>query len=220
MGNTPSWQRPEKFNPVLDLLDEAGVKAASTGPVCPNCQAEMSPTAIVCVQCGFNKETGAKLETFSDVTEDDKSSRFVETDTDKLLAKAEKEILNAPISTLNQDFGDGSDSIVVALGALLGFGLIIVAGVVTVLVMDRVAQQSNPALISFVVSTVLVVGCVAYISIQAFRAGVIHGVMCLLTVQYCVVFGFMHGRSLIPIAILLQFCLLISGISGYVYFGI
>lgn len=218
-SNEVVWKNSERFNPLLDLLDDAGVKRASSGPVCPHCEAEMAPTAIICVHCGFNKETGERLETFSDIKNDnDAVSTFVETDTDLLLAKAERDIKNAPNSALNQDYGDGSDSIVVALGALLGFGLIIVAGVLTVLIMDRVATQSNPALISFVTSGVLVVGCYLYLTYTAFRINVMQGIGCALTVEWCVIFAFLQGRSLIIFGMIMQIAIIIAGVSGYIYF--
>ena len=219
-SNEIVWNRSEKFNPVLDLLDDAGVKRVTTGPTCPHCDAEISPTAIICVHCGFNKETGERLETFSDIkNEAGAISTFVETDTDLLLAQAERDIKNAPNSALNQDFGDGSDSIVVALGALLGFGLIIVAGVLTVLVMDRLAQQANPALISFVSSLVLVVGCYLYLTYTAFRINVVHGFFCAATIVYCVVFAYMQGRSLILFGIIMNVALIIASVAGYIYFS-
>lgn len=220
VNNEVVWNRSEKFNPVLDLLDEAGVKRAAAGPVCPHCEAEMSPTAIICVHCGFNKESGERLETFSDVKDERMTgSTHVENDTDLILAKAERDINNAPNSALNQDFGDGSDSIVVALGALLGFGLIIVAGVLTVLVMDRLQEQADPALVSFVTSTALVVGCYLYITYTAFRMSMIQGIICAVTVQYCVVFAFIQGRSLLLFGIVMQIALIISAVAGYFRFS-
>ena len=45
------------YNPLLDLLDEAGVESMTRGPACENCGAEMHPSAVVCVSCGFNMAT-------------------------------------------------------------------------------------------------------------------------------------------------------------------
>jgi hypothetical protein len=217
-ANEVLWNRTEKFNPVLDLLDEAGVKRTATGPICPHCEAEMAPTAIICVHCGYNKDTGEKLETLSDVrNENESTSTFVETDTETLLAKAERDIKNAPNSALNQDFGDGSDSIVVALGALLGFGLIIVAGVMTVLMMDRLAERANPALISLVTSSALVVCCYLYITYTAFRLSTVQGIICALTVEYCVIFAFMQGRSRFVFGAIMKAAMIIAIISGLIY---
>ncbi len=213
-------KRGERSNPILDLLDDAGVKSVTTEPVCPKCAVVMSPTAIICVHCGFNRETGERLETFSDVKlQPGAPTTFIESDTDRLLAIAEKEIKAAPNSVLNQDFGDGSDSIVVAIGALLGFGLIIAAGVMTILVMDRMAQVVEPVQISFVSSTLIVALCMIYISYVAFRASVLHGVMCVLTIQYCVIFAFMQGRGLLVYGIIMQVSLIISAITGYIAFS-
>ncbi|MCA9187012.1 MAG: hypothetical protein R3E01_15910 [Pirellulaceae bacterium] len=54
---------PGGFGGVGDLLDELGMEATRTGVRCPECNADMTPEAILCVQCGFNLETGKKLET-------------------------------------------------------------------------------------------------------------------------------------------------------------
>ena len=62
-------------NPVLDLLDEVQVKPAVRGPICPNCSKAMSQLAVVCVECGYNVETGKQLKT--DVYEDDVKRVFV-----------------------------------------------------------------------------------------------------------------------------------------------
>ena len=44
-----------------DLFDEAGF-SEHVAAVCPNCRAEMSATAVLCVKCGYNKETGENFE--------------------------------------------------------------------------------------------------------------------------------------------------------------
>jgi hypothetical protein len=214
------WNQRGPYNPILDLLDEAGVKSVSTGPVCPNCDAEMSPTAVICVHCGFNKETGEKLETFSDVkSEHENTSTFVENDTNRLMAKAEKDILNAPTSAINQDFGDGSDSIVVALGAMLAFALIIVAGVLTVVLMDKITETTDPSRISFISSTVMAALCYLFITYTAFRASVFHGLGCVLFFPYAIVFAFMQGRAMLPYAIILLMSIVIGTATGIYTFS-
>jgi hypothetical protein len=48
---------------VASLLDEANLKASATGRRCPDCRADMQPDDVICVNCGFNTETGRKLGT-------------------------------------------------------------------------------------------------------------------------------------------------------------
>ena len=48
---------------LADLFDEAGVKAEvqDNRPRCPQCKEPMAPDAILCVNCGFNVETGKRI---------------------------------------------------------------------------------------------------------------------------------------------------------------
>ena len=69
-----SVSRPVGHNPLLDLLDEAGVESVPKGPICPNCGADMEPNAVICVECGFNIATGLKLETEEYAEEENESS--------------------------------------------------------------------------------------------------------------------------------------------------
>ena len=49
-----------------ELLDEIGLEAAAAGNLlCPNCKAQMSAEAVLCVSCGFNVESGKQLRTES-----------------------------------------------------------------------------------------------------------------------------------------------------------
>ena len=206
----------DRYNPLLDLLDEAGVKSQSALPTCPNCEAEMAPTAIICIQCGFNRETGERLETFSDVRFEDDTSTHVESDANTILAKAEQELQNtAGGPVVDEDFGDGSDSIVVAVGAMLGFLVLLVIGVFTVLIMDRLTGQVDPSQISFVVSSAIAVLTAIYITFLAFRVHPGHGIACVLTCGlYCVIFGFIQGRAVILYTIILLVAIIVAIATG------
>ncbi len=52
-------QLPPISSAVSSLLDEAGIN--QSGPQCPQCMAPIAPNAAVCVKCGFNLATGAKV---------------------------------------------------------------------------------------------------------------------------------------------------------------
>ena len=54
---------------MADLLDEVGLKAPTTGRRCPDCFADMGVEAIICIQCGFNTETGKRLRTKRDIVD-------------------------------------------------------------------------------------------------------------------------------------------------------
>jgi hypothetical protein len=46
-----------------DLLDEVGVKQKATGEnACPSCGAFLAPEAVLCVECGYNRKSGKKLQ--------------------------------------------------------------------------------------------------------------------------------------------------------------
>ena len=54
-------------NSLAQLLDEAGLTASRTGRRCPQCFSDMVPEAIICIECGFNTETGQRLRVKRDI---------------------------------------------------------------------------------------------------------------------------------------------------------
>lgn len=44
------------------LLDELGIESSKTGRRCPNCSSDVEPDAILCIDCGYNLDTGKKLK--------------------------------------------------------------------------------------------------------------------------------------------------------------
>ncbi len=48
---------------VGDLLDEVDLGRSRTGHRCPECRADLQPDDILCIQCGYNLESGKKLVT-------------------------------------------------------------------------------------------------------------------------------------------------------------
>lgn len=212
-----------KFNPLLDLLDEAGVEAKPRGRACPMCAAEMSPTAVICIQCGFNAATGERLHTAVLVDEDAYSTADM-TDAEKILAKAEKEIDQMPVSSFGQDFGEGKESYLIATVALVCLAIFVGLGVSIILFMDTIIDyfEISPEAISLGAAIVLGVGCAAYISIVAFMASPGHGIACLATLGvYCIIFGFMQGKSLMIPTIVLVASLLIGAVSMlFLTFGV
>ena len=44
------------------LLDELGIEASKTGRRCPNCGSDVAPEAVLCIDCGYNLETGKQLK--------------------------------------------------------------------------------------------------------------------------------------------------------------
>lgn len=222
-GTAVSASGARKFNPLLDLLDEAGVEAKPRGRACPMCAAEMSPTAVICIQCGFNAATGERLQTAVLVDEDEHSTADM-TDAEKILAKAEKEIDEMPVSAAGQDFGEGKESYLIATVALVCLTIFVGLGISIILFMDTIIDyfKISPEAISFGAAIILGVGCITYISIVAFMASAGHGIACLATLGlYCIFFGFMQGKSLIIPTIVLVASILIGAVSLlFLVFGV
>ncbi len=202
------------YNPLLDLLDDAGVESVTQGPTCTNCGAEIFSSAVVCVQCGYNVATGEMLETA--IYEDDDIDAGM-TDAAKILARAEQEIDETPITAEGQDFGDGSESMLIALVAFLIFAALVIVGVGTVLLMDQVSEYISPPMISLSASVLVYSICAVWITIVAFMANPTHGIICVATgTVYCLIFGFLQGKALL-MPTLMMLGSIVIGLVCYIY---
>jgi DNA-directed RNA polymerase subunit RPC12/RpoP len=202
-------------NPLLDLLDEADVKSAARGPLCPNCSTEMKRGAILCVNCGFNTETGEKIRRVVQVDESDELSGMSETE--KLMVRAEQDIEDMPITGVGQDFGDGGSAALVALVAG-GILLVLVAiGMVIILSMEQLTKTViSPGAVSFLASAFLYVAMSLWIIFVAFKQKPTQGIVCVATGGlWCIVFGFSQGRGLITPTVILLFSFVIGVGAGY-----
>lgn len=57
-------QQPFAAGP--SIFDDAGMRTFTPGkPLCPECQAEMQPGAILCVKCGYNIQLGRKMTSYA-----------------------------------------------------------------------------------------------------------------------------------------------------------
>ena len=200
---------------LLGLLDEEGVKSAPMGPVCPSCGTEMHPASVICIECGFNSATGEHLE--STVDDDTGIIDLGQTDAEKIMAKAEDEIADVPVVSDDLDFGDGSDSYVVAIAAAAILGVFVFLGLGVVLIMETVTTDVNPANISFWASLVITTICQLWISAYAFFTNKVTAIFCLLIPPFAVYYAFaIGGKPLFWPGILLLACLPIWAAS-YAY---
>jgi hypothetical protein len=111
-----------------DLFDEAGISAPDTQtPRCPNCGTALSPYAVLCVQCGFNLQTGQRLASDVKHTAAVHSGEGHGAATAELMARAERTLKETPAEHAKADHGDSALSFLVAAG-LLGFTLLAVVG--------------------------------------------------------------------------------------------
>jgi hypothetical protein len=223
-GAAAASKKPAAYNPLLDLLDEADVKSAVRGPMCPSCSAQVRAGAIICVECGFNMETGERLRTSISENDDEEqgTADVGMTDTDRLMRKAEQDIDDSPVSAEGQDFGDGADSFVIA--AVAGVILLVLVGIglTVVLSMEWIVQFTNPGFISFLAAIGLWLTMGAWITMVAFMQKPGHGIACICTLGlWAVVYGFLQGKGLLlPTVFLLMAIVIGIGSGVYVsYFG-
>ena len=203
-------------NPLLDLLDEQNVRSVVRGPICENCACELSPNAVVCVECGFNVETGEVLKTESyDDDFDAANSDSTMSDAERIMAKAEKDIEDMPVTSEGQNFGDGSESYIIAVVGLIVAAFLIGAAMVVIFMMETITQYAASSAVSFAASTVLYFSMGLWITIVAFQSKAGHGVACVATAfLWCIVFAFLQGKGLlIPVLVLIA-SLLIGAASG------
>lgn len=211
---------PKVVDPMEALLAEANVGPVSQGgPICPDCGTPITPGAILCVDCGFNLETGKRLRVAKE--QDDESLDTGLSDAEKIMRKAEAEIEETPVGVDDQDFGDGGDSFVIA--AVAGVILLILVGIglVVVFSMDQISNYYNSGGISFMASMAMWVGMTIWLSYVAFRSKAAHGIACILTGGvYCIVFGFMQGKSLLLPTIIMLVSLVVGlGSGAFVYYN-
>lgn len=200
-------------NPMLGLLDEANVKGVTRGPTCDNCASELIPGAVICIECGYNMETGKRVTT--EVEEGSGSSAGM-TDADRIMAQAEKDIENMPVTAEGQDFGDGADSLVIAGVAGVILLLLVGIGLVIIFSMEQISKGINSGAISMCAAIAMIILCGAWVMIVAFkqqRPG--HALACICTAfLYSVVYGFMQGKDLLIPTVILLFSFLIAAASG------
>ena len=206
--------RAASHNPLMDLLDEQNIGTQRTGgAMCENCAADLEPGAFVCMECGFNHQTGKRLQTESE--EEISSGTVGMTDADRIMAKAEKDIEDAPVAADDLDFGDGAGSYLIA-GIALAIGLVLIAaGIMVILSMDYIGTLINTGGISFIASCALYLAMAAWITTVAFKQKPGHGIACLCTgFLWCIGYGFMQGKTLLLPTIILIFAFLIGAASG------
>ncbi len=221
--SAPKPKKKKRVNPsagafdVMDeLLKEANVKSVARGNVCDDCGAELQPGAVICVECGFNLETGSRLRT--DMYEEENFNDSDESAAQRMLRQAERDIEETPVNADDQDFGDGSESIVIAGVAGLILAILVGIALLVIFVMEKFSDVVHSSFISMIAAIAMTIACIAWITIVAFLVKKSQGILCVATAGlYCVVFGFMQGKQLLFPTIVLIFSVLIAAASGYYY---
>lgn len=221
--SAPKPKKKKRVNPgagsfdVMDeLLKEANVKSVARGNVCDDCGAELQLGAVICVECGFNLETGSRLRT--DSYDEENFDESGESAAQRMLRQAEKDIEETPVNADDQDFGDGSESIVIAGVAGIILTILIGIALLVIYLMENLSDVVHSSFISMIAAIAMAVGCFAWITIVAFLSKKSQGILCLATAGlYCIVFGFLQGKQLLLPTIVLIVSILISAASGFYY---
>lgn len=180
-----------------DLLDEAGVKARVEGPACPECGSAIDPDAIICVECGYNLQTGQQMATMTSRETFEASG----SESEKILRKAEQDLEDNPVDADDGNFGDGPESFIIAAVAIFG-GALLVAGIVfLIFIFDRISgdNQTAQAVVTFVVCGAFYFIGRLWILINGFMTNVTAGVVMLIPVVgdvWAIIFGFMRMKAL------------------------
>ena len=208
---------------MLDLLDEAEVKSASRGPVCENCGSELEANAVMCIDCGFNLATGTTIE--REVYEDDfdagDEGEYASgglSDAEKIMQKAEREIDEMPVTAVGQNFGDGADSILIAGIAFGALAVMVVMALFVLYFMDILVDEYDieSSFISMLAAMGMAFMCYLWITFVAFKIKPVHGAVCACTFGlYCVIFGFMQGKTLLLPTIILLVSMFIGLLSWF-----
>ena len=189
------WGKGNVRSPLDDLLDEAGVQAASTGPTCPACHADVRPDAVICVECGYNFAVGRQMRT--QVGFDPEAESAGMSEHDKLMAKAEREIEVAPITVEEGGHGDGAESFLIAIAMLIVGAVMLAAGIGIVYLMDKVIQEGSMSLIISLVICCLMTGVSQiWLLICAFREKPLQGILVMFVPLYIFYFGFTRWNGL------------------------
>ncbi len=202
------------FDVMDELLKEANVKSVARGNVCDDCGAELPLGAVICVECGFNTETGSRLRT--DMYDEENESDAGETAAQRMLRQAEKDIEETPIGADDQDFGDGAESFVIAGVAGIILAIMIGLALLVVFLMENLSEAVHSSQISMIAAITMTIGCGIWITIVAFFVKKSQGIICVATLGlYCMVFGFMQGKQLLLPTIVMIVSILIAAASGY-----
>ena len=94
---------------LAELLDEVDLGQSATGHRCPVCRADLLPDDVLCVKCGYNLESGRKIE--------------IKSVTQKKAAKAKKQKPPKPAKAKKKK---ADSQLMLLLGLLLALGAVAV----------------------------------------------------------------------------------------------
>lgn len=200
-------------DPLADLLDEVGVKGVVSGSACPSCEAPITAGARICINCGYNFETGTHLQTLA--YEDGADELAGMTETEKMLWKAEQEIDDMPISGEGQDFGDGASAYVVAGGVALVAITIAATGLLITMGLQQMADAQGSAQMAQVASALFFLVGHVWMIIAAFMKEPKFGVMCVFIPFFSLIYACLH-RYWFAVFMMVVGAVVYMGASAYI----
>lgn len=163
------------------LFDEEGFTAAPkhAGPVCPSCGAAMEPNAMICIECGFNLQLGQRMAAFQGVETGGHDAHS--SSAHALLARAEEEIRQTPLTQSDSDYGDGAQAYILAGVMVVGAVVMLGCGGLIMFIFDRLTQDGNVgriAYISLFFGIIFLMAGRAWLTVVAFMENTTQGILC------------------------------------------
>jgi hypothetical protein len=211
-----------------DLFDELGLESPApteTGHPCPSCGQRMKPGAVLCVNCGFNLQTGQRVASEAPPpTPGAEEFGHGASAAEAMIAKAAKEIEGTPISAEGQDFGEGTNPLawvlLLCLPLLLGLAVfaVIMWGSYIRAYMDFIgtgASKGNWTLVSLALLSLAltIVTMVAWFRIVfiALDENIIFGLLCILICALGVpIYGIIRWQKCLMWTIMFIVCSVIN----------
>lgn len=188
-----------------DLLTEAGLETR-TGDSCPNCNAELPENAVLCVQCGYNIQTGQRMQTLTATGE-----RVGMSETEKMLYKAATDLEKEPV---RHDEGYGSMGgawltlAIMAVGLVIGLGLMFAA-----FKWIDAGGNTRATQVMFVIGWLMsVIGNIWILTI-AFKESVLQGVLCIVIPLYIFLYMIVNFDDCVVPTILSVVGMVMLGVS-------
>ncbi|MEZ6089754.1 MAG: hypothetical protein R3C05_17345 [Pirellulaceae bacterium] len=195
------------------LFDEEGMGPLS-GPVCMGCAKEMRPGTVICMNCGFNMQTGQRLQGFTESQA--AASRYGNAALDEAAAHMQRDA-----EVQRQISGTGLPvwvlaTILMCLGGLAVMGVF----VSNTFAAEEGADTGSPVPRYILIGILLFLqACGMYfwirLTIAGFNEEPKHGFLCLFTIVYAPFYGMMrkplrsYGVSMLVVAFM----------SAIIYFG-
>ncbi len=209
-ASAPSRSAPARSE-LDDLFAEEGMDR-EMGKLCPACRKELPPGAVVCTKCGYNLQTGERVDGY----------KVAGVDIDKgtmALDKAEQDMVEA--KRLQKEM-IGKSGMPAWMLALVLFILASAMGIAVVAVNASNREEATPfkpmqMFMNLGGSAFLLVTLGAILSLitVAFRSDTKQGLLSL-TILYLFVFPFKHGKGTWKI---LAIALICGGIAGAFFYG-